>query len=90
MIQGAPPEEFGRRKPTRELRFGEQLPLSFLDSEVAAELYVDEIVDGGGRLLDIDRSGSVSALVEVEGAIQSVEQLKDQFRRILKSSDGEL
>ena len=34
----------------------------FLDSEKASELYVDEVVDGAGRLLYLDVSGSVSAL----------------------------
>ncbi len=38
----------------------------FLASERAAELYVDEVLDGSGRLLHLDITGSVSALVEVE------------------------
>jgi len=44
-------------------KFGEQLDL---ESELASELYCDEVVDGSGRLQYIDRVGSVSALVEVE------------------------
>ena len=38
----------------------------YLASERAAEDYCDEVVDGGGRSLYLDRVGSVSALVEVE------------------------
>ncbi len=41
---------------------------AFLDSEEAAELYVDEVLDGSGRLLYLDSSGSVSALAEAEAA----------------------
>ncbi len=38
----------------------------FLASEQAAELYVNEVLDGRGNIQYLDRSGSVSALVEVE------------------------
>ncbi len=38
----------------------------FLGSEKAAELYVDEVLDGAGFLQYLDKSGSVSASVEVE------------------------
>ncbi len=38
----------------------------FMESEVASEMYVNEEVDGSGRLLYIDKVGSVSGLVEVE------------------------
>jgi len=38
----------------------------FLRSESAAEQYVNEEVDGQGRKQYLDKSGSVSALVEVE------------------------
>jgi len=38
----------------------------FMHSEVACELYVDEVVDGSGRIQYLDRSGSVSALIEIE------------------------
>ena len=40
--------------------------LSFLESEDAAILYVDERVDKDGSFRYLDRVGSVSALVEVE------------------------
>jgi len=38
----------------------------FLGSEKAAELFVDEVLDGSGRFQYLDKSGSVSAMVEVE------------------------
>ena len=44
------------------------LPDYFLASELAAELYVDEVLDGNGRLQYVDRSLSVSALAEAEAA----------------------
>ncbi len=43
-----------------------QLEFDFMASELACELYVDEVVDGAGNLLEIDSTVSVSALVEVE------------------------
>ena len=53
------------RRPTRSrmrslisLRVGQL----FLSSERAAELYVDEVLDGSGRLLHLDSTGSVSGL----------------------------
>ncbi len=41
-------------------------PDSFLHSEAAAEGYCDEFLDGKGNVQYLDKSGSVSALVEVE------------------------
>ena len=38
----------------------------FLGSERAAELWVDEVIDSAGRFQYLDRSGSVSALIEIE------------------------
>ncbi len=38
----------------------------YMRSEQAAVDYVNEVVDGGGRLQYLDKSGSVSAMVEVE------------------------
>ena len=38
----------------------------YLASERAAEDYCNEVVDGSGRLQYLDKSGSVSALVDVE------------------------
>ena len=40
---------------------GEQAVSSWLDSELAALLYCDELVDGDGNFYDLDRSVSVSA-----------------------------
>jgi len=39
---------------------------SFMESELASELYCDEVLDGSGRLLHLDKVGSVSALAEAE------------------------
>jgi len=38
----------------------------FVASEEAAVAYIDELVDGDGQLVYVDKVGSVSALVEVE------------------------
>ena len=40
-------------------------PAPPIDSEIAAEMYCDEILDGSGRYLHIDSVGSVSGLVLV-------------------------
>ncbi len=40
------------------------LGLFFLETEEAAELYVDEVLDGQGRFLYLDSKSSVSALPE--------------------------
>jgi len=51
---------------------GEQLLLAaYLRSEVAAEDYCDERVDGSGRPLHLDRVLSMSALTETEAAARS-------------------
>ncbi len=36
-----------------------------IDSELAAEMYCDEILDGSGRFLQVDKVRSVSGLVLV-------------------------
>ena len=41
----------------------------YLRSEQASLDYCNEVVDGGGRRLYLDKSGSVSALVEVEADV---------------------
>ncbi len=38
----------------------------FLESEKACELYVDEVLDGAGRIQYLDSTVSMSAMVEVE------------------------
>ena len=38
----------------------------YLVTQQAVEDYCNELVDGGGRQLYLDKSGSVSAMVEVE------------------------
>ena len=49
---------------------GDQLLFEFLASEMASEMYCDEIVDGDGRLQYLDSVVSVSALVdEDEGGL---------------------
>ena len=39
---------------------------TFLDSEEAAVLYVDEVLDGSGRLQYLDRVSSVSGLIRFD------------------------
>ena len=41
----------------------------FLSSERAVELYVDEVLDGSGRLLHLDRVGSVSGLIRFDSRL---------------------
>ena len=38
----------------------------FLGSERAAEMYVDELVDGAGRVQYLDKVASVSGAIEIE------------------------
>ncbi len=38
----------------------------FLELEEASELYVDEVIDKRGTMCYLDKSGSVSALIEIE------------------------
>jgi len=38
----------------------------FVASEEAAVAYIDEMVDGDGKLLYVDKVGSVSGLIEIE------------------------
>ncbi len=70
-----------------------------LRSETAAEMYVDEVLDGQGRpiagtpltphemCVTLDGSGSVSALVEVEGShVWDDHIIEDQHRRFLNGS----
>ena len=38
----------------------------FLASEEAAVLYVDDVLDGSGNVLHLDKPSSVSALIEIE------------------------
>ncbi len=64
--------------------FGAQL---FLGSELAAELYVDEVLDGRGRFQYLDSVSSVSGLVEVEEDHVWDDRLLDQqHRRFLNGS----
>jgi len=59
----------------------------FLLSEGASEMYVDEVVDGQGRLQYIDRVGSVSALPDGRTTLWLPEHLLDeQHRRFLNGS----
>ena len=45
-----------------------RLGIAFMESERAAEMYVDELVDGQGEFQYLDSVGSVSALGEGEDA----------------------
>ncbi len=56
-----PPEKvMEHAPPLRQRVFG------FMGTEYASELYIDEVLDGQGRLQYLDKVGSVSGLVEVE------------------------
>ena len=57
------PSRFQKMLPELAYR---QLRFPFLDSEEAAEGYVDELLDGSGNVLHLDRPGSVSGLIEIE------------------------
>ena len=50
-------------------------------SEVAAENYVDERVDGRGRPLYLDKDGSVSGSIPLDLHWQSDALLEEQYRR---------
>ncbi len=59
----------------------------FVASEEAAVAYVDEKVDGSGFRQYLDRSGSVSALVEVEDDFDyDADHIKLNQRFILNGS----
>ncbi len=45
---------------------------AYLASERAAEDYCDEVVDGEGRLLYVDKVGSVSGAIEIENDCEYV------------------
>ena len=52
-----------------------------LDSELAAELYVDEVLTGDGHLVTIDIPGSVSGLIRFDlESSQTVRALKEKLR----------
>ena len=60
---------------------------TYLASERAAVDYCNEVVDGAGRLLELDSIVSVSGLVEVEDSRVWDDQLLDQqYRRFLNGS----
>ena len=54
---------------------GEQLDFDFMASELASELYCDEILDGSGRFLHLDSTVSVSALPEAGRLASTTENL---------------
>ena len=57
----------------------------YLASERAAEDYCNEVVDGAGRLLYVDRVGSVSGARRDEPSHVWDDQILDeQYRRFLK------
>ena len=60
---------------------------AWIQSERASELYVDEVLDGQGRRLYLDKDGSVSAMVEVEEFHVFDDRIIDeQHRRFLNGS----
>ena len=56
---------------------------SYLASERAAKDYCNEVVDGSGRLLYLDKVVSVSALVEVEDDFEYDPGHKELNRRLI-------
>ncbi len=56
---------------------------SYMASSLASEHYCDEVVDGAGRLLYLDKVGSVSALNEPSEPIWVDSLLDEQHRRFL-------
>ncbi len=59
----------------------------YLRSERAAEDYTDEVVDGEGRLLYLDKVASVSALIEPPEPIWVDSILNEQHRRFHNAFD---
>ena len=57
----------------------------FLASELAAELYVDEVIDGSGRLLYVDKDVSMSALPDPD-PIWVDRVIEEQYRRFINGS----
>ena len=58
-----------------------ELHEEFMQSELACLLFVDEIVDGQGVLLEVDRSVSVSALPETETGLEHVSETLRRLHR---------
>ena len=57
----------------------------FMRSELASILYADEILDGSGRLLYIDREVSVSGLKPIELHWDAA-TIEEQYRRFHNGS----
>ncbi len=61
--------------------------LFFMRLEIASELYVDEVLDGSGRLQYIDTMGSVRGLdLDRDPMWPSDKYLDEQVRRDLNAS----
>ncbi len=55
----------------------------FMESELAAELYVDEVVDGSGRLLYVDKVVSVSEPLSSKSMLEKRRQRSpENFRGV--------
>ncbi len=67
----------------RLLRDGVQSDL-FLKSERASELYVDEVLDGSGRVQYLDTEVSVSG--PLLDPVWDARLIEDQYRRFLNGS----
>ena len=61
-------------------------PDSFMQTELASELYVDEVLDGAGRIQYLDRSVSVSASTGPALHWLAGADLDSQHRRFLNGS----
>ncbi len=56
------------------------------DSEVAAVMYVDELLDGEGKFQYLDRSFSVSALPESEAVVRQIGKTRSGSSRAPQGS----
>ncbi len=59
--------------------WGPPCQLAFLDTEEAAEGYVDELLDGSGHVQYVDTCLSVSALIEIENDCEYVPDHNELF-----------
>ena len=62
---------------------------AWLNSELAAKLYVDDRVDRDGNFYYLDKVGSVSASQRDETTLWPTEDyLDEQYRRFLRADEG--
>ncbi len=62
---------------------GDSEHAAFMNSELAAELYVDDQVDGAGRFYEVDSTLSMSALPDAGRFVSVREVIRNEYRRFL-------